>query len=94
MSLRPAARRRAPQGNEPAWRDGAQRPGCLVPALKGLTIIDMTRLLPGPAATMHFVDFGADVIKVEDTGAGDYMRTFRRPLRLTATRQSMRRSKR
>ena len=43
---------------------------------KGLTIIDMTRLLPGPAATMHLVDFGADVIKVEDTGAGDYMRAL------------------
>ena len=28
--------------------------------LQGLTIIDMTRLLPGPAATMHLVDFGAD----------------------------------
>ena len=44
--------------------------------LRGVTIIDMTRLLPGPAATMHFVDFGADVIKVEDTGVGDYMRNF------------------
>ena len=44
--------------------------------LQGLTIIDMTRLLPGPAATMHLVDFGADVIKIEDTGAGDYMRSF------------------
>ena len=44
--------------------------------LAGITIIDMTRLLPGPAATMHLVDFGADVIKVEDTGAGDYMRSF------------------
>jgi crotonobetainyl-CoA:carnitine CoA-transferase CaiB-like acyl-CoA transferase len=44
--------------------------------LDGLTIIDMTRLLPGPAATMHLVDFGADVIKVEDTGVGDYMRSF------------------
>lgn len=44
--------------------------------LQGLTIVDMTRLLPGPAATMHLVDFGADVIKIEDTGAGDYMRNF------------------
>ncbi len=44
--------------------------------LHGLTIIDMTRLLPGPAATMHLVDFGADVIKIEDTGVGDYMRHF------------------
>ena len=46
------------------------------PPLQGLTIIDMTRLLPGPAATMHLVDFGADVIKIEDTGVGDYMRSF------------------
>ena len=44
--------------------------------LAGLTIIDMTRLLPGPAATMHLADLGADVIKIEDTGAGDYMRDF------------------
>jgi len=44
--------------------------------LAGITVIDMTRLLPGPAATMHLVDFGADVIKIEDTGAGDYMRNF------------------
>ncbi|HVE51643.1 MAG TPA: CaiB/BaiF CoA-transferase family protein [Casimicrobiaceae bacterium] len=48
----------------------------MTPPLNGLTIIDMTRLLPGPAATMHLVDFGADVIKIEDTGAGDYMRSF------------------
>lgn len=44
--------------------------------LAGLRILDLTRLLPGPAATMHLADFGADVIKVEDTGAGDYMRDF------------------
>ena len=33
--------------------------------LDGLTIIDMTRLLPGPAATMHFVDFGADLVSAQ-----------------------------
>ena len=44
--------------------------------LAGLRILDLTRLLPGPAATMHLADFGADVIKIEDTGAGDYMRDF------------------
>ncbi|MEP6608725.1 MAG: CaiB/BaiF CoA-transferase family protein [Burkholderiaceae bacterium] len=44
--------------------------------LTGFTVIDLTRLLPGPATTMHLVDFGADVIKVEDTTAGDYMRGF------------------
>jgi alpha-methylacyl-CoA racemase len=44
--------------------------------LAGVTILDLTRLLPGPAATMHLADLGADVIKVEDTGEGDYMRDF------------------
>ncbi|HET9023802.1 MAG TPA: CoA transferase, partial [Burkholderiaceae bacterium] len=44
--------------------------------LSGVTVLDMTRLLPGPAATMHLADLGADVIKVEDTGEGDYMRAF------------------
>lgn len=44
--------------------------------LAGLVVLDLTRLLPGPAATMHLADLGADVIKVEDTGEGDYMRGF------------------
>lgn len=42
------------------------------PPLQGLKVIDLTRLLPGPACTLHMADLGADVIKVEDTGAGDY----------------------
>jgi alpha-methylacyl-CoA racemase len=44
--------------------------------LSGLLILDLTRLLPGPAATMHLADLGADVLKIEDTGAGDYLRGF------------------
>jgi len=44
--------------------------------LDGFRILDLTRLLPGPALSMHLADLGADVIKVEDTGDGDYMRSF------------------
>ena len=44
--------------------------------LAGLRILDLTRLLPGPVATMHLADLGAEVIKVEDTGAGDYARAM------------------
>ncbi len=42
--------------------------------LTGVTVLDLTRLLPGGFCTQLLADFGADVIKVEDTGAGDYIR--------------------
>jgi alpha-methylacyl-CoA racemase len=43
-------------------------------ALQGLRVLDLTRLLPGGFCSLLLADFGADVIKVEDTGAGDYVR--------------------
>ncbi len=41
-----------------------------------LSILDLTRLLPGATATAYFVRHGADVIKIEQPGEGDYARTL------------------
>jgi crotonobetainyl-CoA:carnitine CoA-transferase CaiB-like acyl-CoA transferase len=43
--------------------------------LKGILVLDFTRLLPGPFATQLLCNLGADVIKIEDPEVGDYMRT-------------------
>ncbi len=48
---------------------GTNPDSCL--PLKGLLVLDLTRLLPGPLCTMMLGDYGAEVIKVEDTVAGD-----------------------
>ena len=52
-----------------------QRPQLSGP-LKGVKILDFTRLLPGPLATMFLAQQGADVIKIEDPDSPDYIRSF------------------
>jgi alpha-methylacyl-CoA racemase len=42
--------------------------------LQGLRVLDLSRLLPGPFATMVLADLGADVVKVEEPGGGDWLR--------------------
>ena len=42
--------------------------------LKGLKVLDFTRLLPGPYATLVLADLGADVVKIESPKGGDYLR--------------------
>ena len=42
--------------------------------LDGVRVLDLSRLLPGPFCTLILAQLGADVVKVEDTGGGDYMR--------------------
>lgn len=50
--------------------------GPLADALRGIRILDLSRLLPGPFLTMVLADMGADVVKVEDPRVGDYLRAF------------------
>jgi crotonobetainyl-CoA:carnitine CoA-transferase CaiB-like acyl-CoA transferase len=45
-----------------------------MPALTGVRVIDLTRLLPGAFATLMLAELGAEVIKVEDPRGGDPMR--------------------
>ena len=42
--------------------------------LDNVRVVDATRLLPGGFCTMLLSDMGAEVIKVEEPGLGDYMR--------------------
>ncbi|MFY9487103.1 MAG: CaiB/BaiF CoA-transferase family protein [Solirubrobacterales bacterium] len=42
--------------------------------LADVKVLDLSRLLPGPFCTLLLGDLGADVLKVEDTGMGDYTR--------------------
>lgn len=42
--------------------------------LSDIRVVDLTRLLPGPYATWLLAGMGADVVKVEQPGKGDYIR--------------------
>ena len=42
--------------------------------LQGLKVLDLSRLLPGPYATLVLADLGATVDKLEEPGGGDYLR--------------------
>src|SRR5277367_3132289 len=42
--------------------------------LQGTRVLDLSRLLPGPFATLVLADLGATVDKIEDTTGGDYLR--------------------
>jgi len=44
--------------------------------LEGVRVLDLTRLLPGAVATAWLRSFGAEVIKIEQPGTGDYARSL------------------
>lgn len=48
----------------------------MTPPLAGVRVLDLTRLVPGNYCAWLLSALGAEVIKIEDPGAGDYMRTF------------------
>src|SRR5581483_777730 len=47
--------------------------------LDGIVVVDLTRVLSGPHATMMLADLGARVIKVEQPGTGDETRHWGPP---------------
>jgi alpha-methylacyl-CoA racemase len=55
-----------------AWHGSGRVTGSL--PLEGIRVLDLSRLLPGGFCSLLLADFGAEVLKVEDTGMGDYIR--------------------
>ena len=47
--------------------------------LEGIRVLDLTRVLSGPWCTMMLSDLGAEVVKIEEPGRGDYSRAYGPP---------------
>ncbi|XP_073921461.1 succinyl-CoA:glutarate CoA-transferase isoform X3 [Castor canadensis] len=66
-------------GGRGLWTGRPQSDTDTMKPLEGVKILDMTRVLAGPFATMNLGDLGAEVIKVERPGTGDDTRTWGPP---------------
>uniref|UniRef100_A0A9L0SJM2 Succinyl-CoA:glutarate CoA-transferase n=1 Tax=Equus caballus TaxID=9796 RepID=A0A9L0SJM2_HORSE len=66
-------------GGRGLWTGRPQSDADNTKPLEGVKILDLTRVLAGPFATMNLGDLGAEIIKVERPGAGDDTRAWGPP---------------
>lgn len=62
-----------------ATTDAARPSDETVRPLSGIRVVDLTRVVSGPFATMQLGDLGAEIIKIEEPKAGDDSRAFGPP---------------
>jgi crotonobetainyl-CoA:carnitine CoA-transferase CaiB-like acyl-CoA transferase len=58
--------------------------------LAGIRVLDLSRLLPGPFASLVLADLGARVDKIEDPDGGDYLRAMPPPTMFLALNRNKR----
>lgn len=63
-----------PEAESPGQDAGPDAPRSTPLPLDGVRVLDLSRLLPGGFCSLLLADYGADVLKVEDTRLGDYIR--------------------